>query len=122
MPQWPCFSVQASKNENSVSWLGQLQPFDDAAIYVVEIRYILLSHPYVSVLYPTLRPSTPHINRNGSLCLYHPNDPYHLIWTPDKLISKTITYWTAEWLANYELWLDTQIWFGLEAQHTEYRL
>ncbi len=117
MKRWPCFCAQPSNNDHSISWLGQIQPLDDSDTYIVEIRYDLLFHPYISVLHPKIKPSTPHMNRNGSLCLYHPNDPYHLKWTPNKLISETITCWTAEWLANYEFWLDSGKWFGLEAQH-----
>ena len=74
MKRWPCFCAQPSKNDNSISWQGQIQPLDDANTYIVEIRYALQFHPYVSVLHPKIKPSAPHLNRNGSLCLYHPYD------------------------------------------------
>lgn len=117
MKQWPCFSAQPNKNDKFISWLGRLQPSENGDVYVVEIQYSVFFHPYVRVWHPIIKPSAPHINHNGSLCLYHPNDPYHLKWTPDKLISETIACWTAEWLAKYGLWIESGIWYGLEAPH-----
>jgi len=32
-------------------------------------------------------------------------------------LAKTIVPWTAEWLFLYELWLETGMWWGLEASH-----
>jgi hypothetical protein len=33
-------------------------------------------------------------------------------------ISETIVPWAALWLAFYEIWLDTDHWYGPEAPHT----
>lgn len=46
--------------------------------------------------------SLPHVFSDGTLCLHEPGE-----WTDGMYIADTTVPWTAEWLANYEIWLAT---------------
>lgn len=62
----------------------------------------------------------PHLYRQPSLietpllCLFWPGDRE---WDEFKSISDFVIPWTAEWLANYELWRVTGRWASPEAPH-----
>jgi len=101
--------------QGAARWTGKLQPLEGGTIYQVRITLGSEGSPRVFVVSPKLNPRPPHLYRNGSLCLYYPDDRS---WTPDKFIADTIVPWTAEWLYFHEFWIDTGKWLGPEAPHT----
>jgi hypothetical protein len=108
-----------SRRNNLPTWLGVLQPTDVSPEYSVKIVYRFADQnsksPRVWVESPEISPAAKHRYSDGSLCLYFPPDRS---WTPNKFIADTIVLWTALWLAFYEIWLDTDHWYGPEAPHT----
>jgi hypothetical protein len=108
-----------SRPNNVPTWHGLLQPREISPAYTVKIVYHFAGwrskSPRVWVKSPEIHPDAPHRYGDGSLCLYFPPDRD---WTPDKFISETIVPWAALWLAFYEIWLDTDHWYGPEAPHT----
>lgn len=52
---------------------------------------------------------TPHLNYDGSLCLY---DPDKRQWTDADAIAHTTIPWTLRWLFHYENWLSSTVWLG----------
>lgn len=113
---FPTFNY--SRSNNIPTWIGSLQPNTTSPIYIVKIVYHCTGQcskpPVVNIESPKICPDTPHRYRDGSLCLYFPTDGD---WSPDRFISRTIVPWTALWLAFYEIWLDTNHWYGTEAPH-----
>ena len=108
-----------SRPNNVPTWYGPLQPTGTSPIYTVKIVYRFAGrrskHPKVWVKSPEISSDAPHCYSDGSLCLYFPQDGD---WTPYKYVYETIVPWAALWLAFYEIWLDTDHWYGLEAPHT----
>lgn len=90
-------------------WRGTLQPRPFSQKYRVAVYYKLSSFPTVRVICPALVPKAPHLWKDGTLCLYYPQEKQ---WRRDMLIATTIIPWTALWLYYYELWLDTGKWLG----------
>jgi|SRR5579871_3306139 len=97
------------------AWRGELRPFTSAPPYNVQIAWRDWASPRVKVTRPALQTRAPHVYRDGSLCLFFPDDRS---WQPGMLISDTIVPWTAEWLMFYEYWMDTGKWWGPEAPHS----
>lgn len=96
------------------TWIGYLQPTENSPKYQIKVEYGG-SAPKVWVLSPALVESAPHRYSDKSLCLYYPQDRS---WTPQKYICSTVIPWTAEWLAFYEIWCVTEVWYGEEAPHS----
>ncbi len=90
-------------------WQGTLQPRLSSPVYQIEIRYRGNKIPKVKVVSPPLADGSPHLYKDGCLCLYWPKE---WRWRPDQIIAKTILPWAASWLYYYELWLDTGEWLG----------
>jgi hypothetical protein len=93
-------------------WTGVLQPTPLSRSYQVEISYSysFSQPPSVRVLDPLATregKSLPHIYSDGTLCLYEPGE-----WGDGMFLVDSIVPWTAEWLANYEIWLGTGDWHG----------
>jgi hypothetical protein len=91
-------------------WAGVLQPTALSRSYCVEISYRSPEHPSVCILDPLETrqgESLPHIYSDGTLCLYEPGE-----WNDRMYLVDSIVPWTAEWLANYEIWLATGDWHG----------
>ncbi|MFN8470057.1 MAG: hypothetical protein U0X20_31170 [Caldilineaceae bacterium] len=105
--------------ERIPTWVGWLQPFGDSVAYQVKVEYRVPKQPQVWVIQPQLRPNTPHLYHDGSLCLYYPPD---MSWHPSKLIATTILPWTAHWLGVYDCWCVTNQWCGPEAPHRRRKL
>jgi hypothetical protein len=107
-----------SRENNIPTWKGTLQPRDTSPVYTVKVAYRFDNQfsksPQVWVLSPKIHPDAKHRYRDQSLCLYYPKD---YSWTPYMLISQTIVPWTALWLLFYEIWLDTNHWYGPEVTH-----
>lgn len=103
---------------NIPTWIGSLQPSITSPIYTAKIVYRFAGWhskpPEVKIESPKIHSDAPHRYSDGSLCLYFPQDND---WSPSKFIAKTIVPWTALWLAFYEIWLDTDHWYGPEASH-----
>jgi hypothetical protein len=107
-----------SRSNNVPTWVGPLQPRASSPVYTVRVIYRFAGRrskqPRVWVESPEISTVAPHRYCDGSLCLHFPRDGD---WAPSKYISKTIIPWTALWLAFYEIWLDTDHWYGPEAPH-----
>jgi len=107
-----------TRHNNLPTWHGYLQPTSSSPNYRVKIIYQYDNYsskaPRVWILTPDIRNSAPHRYSDLSLCLYYPPDRS---WTPFIFISETIVPWTSMWLAFYELWLETDRWYGPEAYH-----
>ncbi len=103
---------------NLPTWCGPLQPTETSPVYTVKIVYPFADRysgcPKVSIVYPHLHPKAPHRYCDDSLCLFFPPERS---WTPNRFISDTTVPWTALWLAFYEIWLDTDHWYGPEVAH-----
>lgn len=93
---------------------GSLTPSINSPAYSVRLEYPPLPYGRISVISPKLHPRAPHLYRNGSLCLVHPQ-----IFRAHEglLLAKTVLPWTALWFYFYEGWLETGIWYGPEAPH-----
>jgi hypothetical protein len=108
-----------SRPNNVPTWRGSLQPTEISPVYTIKIVYRFAGwrskSPRVWVESPAIRPDVPHRYDDDSLCLYFPREGS---WTPDKFISQTIVPWAALWLVFYEIWLDTDHWYGPEVPHT----
>jgi hypothetical protein len=91
-------------------WTGLLQPTPLSRSYRVEISYGPGREPRVRVLESLATregKSLPHVFADGTLCLHEPGE-----WSNGMYIADTTVPWTAEWLANYEIWLATGDWHG----------
>ena len=103
---------------NRPSWRGTLRPSEASPEYTVKIVYPFANRysrcPKVSIVFPGVHPKAPHRYCDDSLCLFYPPERN---WAPNKYISETIVPWAALWLAFYEIWLDTDHWYGPEAPH-----
>ena len=110
---WPDFTGK-KLSDGTLWWQGPLRP--KARLHIVSLFWKpgVMSLPYVMVTDPPIEPrpggkfaEIPHLifhseepTRSG-LCLF---DPEGREWSPAKLIAETTIYWTAEWLAYYEIW------------------
>lgn len=107
-----------SRSNNLPTWYGPLQPTETSPIYTVKIVYRFANQfsksPRVWIVSPEIHPDAPHRYSDDSLCLYFPPERN---WTPYIFISETIVPWTSLWLAFYEIWLDTDHWYGPQAPH-----
>jgi len=114
--EFPDFNY--SWSSNLTTWKGLLQPSPTSPVYHVKIKYRYNNYyskaPEVWILSPTILSNAPHRYSDHSLCLYYPKERN---WTPYTFISETIIPWTSLWLAFYEIWLETDKWYGPEAKH-----
>lgn len=101
-------------NWKCANWVGDLRPQHVSPVYTVKIRYRLGSTPKVWVQRPTVDERSPHLYRDGSLCLFYPKDAS---WHSGMKIADMIIPWISDWLLYYELWQDTGKWLGPEAPH-----
>jgi hypothetical protein len=100
-------------------WRGRLRAKPESPLYTVCVWYRLGQVPRVwvrEVMLAKHKRSVPHIYEwDYSLCLYWPSDRR---WQATDVIAYTILPWTCSWLGFYELWVDTDHWYGPEAPHT----
>ena len=84
--------------------------------YVVCLNYENGFSPRFWVVFPDFMMSSrlPHVYENNRLCLYHPDN---FKWTRDKDIVQTLMFWAAAWIEFYEIWVETGVWLGPEAEH-----
>jgi hypothetical protein len=109
------FHTRQLKRGYECSWYGSLQPGLDCIAYQIVIHYRLGGTPKVTVKSPEIKDAAPHRYKDKSLCLFKSDEQP---WRGSELIAETIIPWTASWLYYYELWLDTDQWYGPEANHT----
>lgn len=95
-------------------WIGELKPFQYSDTYNVKICFRGKKSPNAFVLSPILKEDRPHKYPDGSLCLYYPREQK---WKPDWIIAQKFMPWVCEYLYFYEVWLETDIWYGDEAPH-----
>jgi hypothetical protein len=93
-------------------WTATLIPTPLSRNYTIRIRYSIWEYPRVFVIDPLLRPDPneylPHFySEEGCLCLHEYDE-----WDASMLIALTIVPWASEWLAHYELWKGTGLWYG----------
>lgn len=106
----------ATLKAGMLRWTGELQPSEVSNQYSVALRYAPPKHPRVHVRRPKLvvdaTDQLPHIYKDGSLCLYEPDQ-----WAHGDPIATTILPWTCEWLLHYEFWRATGKWCGTGGDH-----
>jgi len=111
---YPCFSCKARTDR--LECVGRINPDpddDEGASYKIKIVYRRV--PKVWVISPKIDYNADiHMYRDGSLCLYYPED---FRWSDKSNIHDTILPWTAEWLVFYERYLNSGNWEGPEAPH-----
>jgi hypothetical protein len=92
------------------------RPTGASPTYLIRIDYARAPRaPTVWIVRPSLHPDARTLHRypNGSLCLFFEDE-----WTPEMSFADTIVPWAMEWVACYELWLESGRWVGPEAPHT----
>lgn len=98
---------------SQLTWEGRLLPAPLARDYEIKMTYKLEKVPRVSVLSPKIERRDgrlpKHLYEGEYLCLY---DPKNGDWSRSMLLARTIIPWTSEWLANYEVWLASGIWYA----------
>lgn len=111
---YPQFKV-IKRSNTDIEFIGKLIVKPELPVYKISINYRGNLKPLVKVLEPELVADPPHIYKQSRvLCLYHP-DNYK--WTRDKLVANEIVSWTSAWIYFYEVWLQTNKWYGPEAHH-----
>ena len=101
------------RGKDGPTWRGVLKPREKSPEYTVKMVYKEKTIPKVWIVSPKID-YAPHRYFDQSLCLYYPDDRS---WTSDLFLAETIVPWTAEWLAFYEIWYVTGIWYGDEVPH-----
>lgn len=92
-----------------------LQPSEGSIKYKVKLfAEVGSTNVKVYVVDPNIRElkktlSIPHLYRNGSLCLYYPDNNE---LNDKELWVDTLIPWTCLWLYFFELWLATGEWLG----------
>lgn len=105
---------QYCHTKSGPTWRGVLRTSNETPECAVKVMY-RGNLPKVWIVSPDISADARHRFRDGSLCLYEPQDHS---WHQDLFIADTIIPWTVEWIRLYELWLITGIWYGLEASHS----
>jgi hypothetical protein len=109
------------RTDLSVSWEGLLKPTPDSRTYRIRLDYTLGKLPNVRILSPDLRVlagsrKLPHTydQKDQRICLFYPDGKY---WRPQMSVAVTMMTWTLAWLAFFELWLLTDVWYGRGIGH-----
>lgn len=108
--------------EQSLIWVGKLQPSALGGIYTVKLHYSRKDGVAVYVLDPKLllakgATALPHVysTPKQQLCLYYPPGNE---WNPGMWFVQSIIPWASEWLYHYELWIATDgKWLGGGIDH-----
>lgn len=118
---FPEFVRERDMPPGEALWRGHIRPRKDMRRYTVSVWYRLGKTPKVwvreVVLSGSRRPA-PHLWADNSLCLFKEGTRAgEWKWQETESIAHTLLYWTSHWLLFYELWLDTDRWWGPEAPH-----
>lgn len=108
------FKCLNPRNGNFLTFIGYLQPTPNSFIYEVEIEYRSLIYPKATVKNKELDKSCPHLNGDGSLCLFHPSE---FEWKTNYLLAKKFVPIVSSWLFFYEKWEKFGVWFCDEYPH-----
>jgi hypothetical protein len=114
---YPQFQRLPLAERNEALWRGVIRPTLDSARYTASVWYRLGDVPRVwvrEVMLARHKRRPPHLYLDESLCLFWPRERP---WRATDLIAHTILPWTSIWLGYYELWVDTDRWWGPEAPH-----
>jgi hypothetical protein len=88
--------------DNSLTWVGALQPTPLIETYRVRLRYQLEKRPRVTFVSPELSArngcTVPHVFRAQALCLFRFK---HCEWDSTMSLAKTIVPWTSLWLLHW---------------------
>lgn len=95
-----------------VAFRGRFSPTETSTEYDIIVLYKMCHFPQVAILEPEIREDAPHRWPDGTLCLFDTRVPE---WDPSKSLGEYIFPWIAEWLLLYELWRETGVWHGPEA-------
>lgn len=105
----------------SLRWDGGLSPLNGSREYRLRLDYEIGSLPSVTVLSPNLHALAgerrlPHCydQNQQRICLFYPKDKK---WTPQKNVTCTVMQWALAWLAFFEIWLGTDVWYGRGIGH-----
>lgn len=113
---YPLFKHHFNNNDN-LTFVGSVRPATSMPVYTISIEYLLDGMPRVRVLDPLLVERPPHYHHSiDCLCLYK---PANFNWIATKPISNYIVSWSACWCYFYEVWKQTGIWYGPEADHND---
>jgi hypothetical protein len=111
---FPHFKYHYNSDHNLV-FEGTIQPKRTMPVYKLSIEYRGNLMPKVKIIDPLLVEKPPHFYYKAEcLCLYKPEN---FNWTATKPISNYIVPWTSCWIYFYEVWKETGIWYGIEAEH-----
>lgn len=93
-----------------------LQVKKDFSNYLIKVRYSRKSAPKIFIVTPEIRyKQAPHLYKDSSLCLYKPT-----LWKWENKMSFTRELFpqVCLWLYYYEVWQQTNVFFGEEAPHS----
>mgnify|MGYP005991988403 CR=1 FL=1 len=103
--------------EKRIKWECNIQPTPLSGNYKVQLVYetgkgveVFIKEPFPLKLAENTT-KLPHVysTEKQRLCLYYPTTRE---WHYGQLYTDTIIPWTCEWLAHYEIWVSTGVWFG----------
>lgn len=104
-------------------WRGTIQPREGARLYTVSVWYRLSACPRIwvrEIILAGTAKRAPHLWGDDSLCLFKPGRGRgEWTWNESESIAHTLLFWTSHWLIYYEIWLDTDKWWGPEALHNK---
>jgi len=87
--------------------------------YKVMVEYRPSKPPMVFITKPTLDKKAPHVYKAGHLCLFKPKN---WEWHDGRKFDLDLFPQVCLWLYYYEVWQQTGIWYGQEAQHDIHRV
>lgn len=102
-------------NDIEISSKG-LQVKKDFSNYLIKVRYSRKTAPKIFIVSPKIVHSkAPHLYKDSSLCLYKPT-----LWSWENKMSftKELFPQVCLWLYYYEVWRQTNVFFGEEAAHS----
>jgi len=100
--RFPNFSL-IEETDGQLLWVGVLEPQLDEE-FLVTVEYpndYPYRAPVLWVLDPALRPGTPHVYSDGSICIHKAT------WDPERGTAASCVPLLAAWLLAYLVWLQT---------------
>lgn len=82
--------------------------------YYIRLEYGNKSTPKVFITSHRLSSKCNHLHRDGSLCLYKPQN---FPWSHQNSLAGDILPLVYTWIYFYEKWLKINIWYGYSAKH-----
>jgi len=117
--RFPAFALKKSQ-EGDLFWVGELET-NFGSRYRVKISYPPTypnRPPAAFVVHPKLNPSPHTYGENSQLCLFDPNEGHSRGFDPNGTTAATVIAWVGEWLACYEVFLQTGQWVTGRREHT----